>query len=279
MLYKLSILSCIKINLIFFLSFLILLFFLIIKMVSKYKKKKRAKKSFSHSENKSNKKDELKNEYWLPKIKRRRRFSSSEIKVLEAEYKVSCSPSQGKVEEIAHIFSTDKKIITTWFQNRRAKNKKLRPSSPLFDNQEEDDDDDDEVNHNDFNDNLTEMFNDNTALSNDIQYYDSDTLNIINGNTALTTPTFILHQQEHQNILSTLNDPHYTDKHLYDYFSNSRHDLYYYTKQEYDQDAASSFFTSETATSSSMPSLCVNPEELLSSDHDDGSIFDLPSLL
>jgi hypothetical protein len=93
------------------------------------------------------------------------------------------------------------------------------------------------------------------------------------------TPTFILHQQEHQNILSALNDPHYTDKHIYDYFSNSRHDLYYYTKQEYDQDVTNTLFTNETASSSLMPSLKVNPEELLSSDHENDSIIDSPLLL
>ncbi|KAG2210777.1 hypothetical protein INT46_006847 [Mucor plumbeus] len=247
-------------------------------MVSKYKKRKRAKKSSFHGENKRNEKDELKNEYWLPKIKRRRRFSSNEIRLLETEYKVSCNPSQEKVEEIAEIFSTDKKIIITWFQNRRAKNKKLQSSPPLSNNQEEGEDDDEE-HHNDLDNSLTEMFTDNTTLSNDIEYYDSDTINVINGDTALMTPTFILHQQEHQNILSALNDPHYTDKHIYDYFSNSRHDLYYYTKQEYDQDVTNTFFTSETASSSLIPSLNVNPEELLSSDHENDSTIDSPLLL
>ncbi|KAI8646923.1 hypothetical protein BD408DRAFT_439721 [Parasitella parasitica] len=207
-------------------------------------------------------KDELKNDFWLPTIKRRRRFSIAEIKLLENEYSVSCNPNQEKVEEIAGKFKTNKKIITTWFQNRRAKNKKLHSLSPTIQEEEQE-----------FNDNFTEESNDNTGLSNDFleHCYDSDTLNVINGSTALTTPTFTLQQQEYQHILSTLDSPQYRSEHLHDYFSNTRHDLYYYTKD--DPDAACSLFTSTTSATIPMD---PPPEDFLPSNYGNGSILGSP---
>lgn len=64
------------------------------------------------------------NESWVPKIKRRRRFSTEETKILEKEYDRNSSPNQEKIQEIANAISTPRKIVTTWFQNRRAKNKR-----------------------------------------------------------------------------------------------------------------------------------------------------------
>lgn len=64
------------------------------------------------------------NDSWVPKIKRRRRFSSEETKILEGEYDKNSSPNQDKIQSIADIIDTPRKIVTTWFQNRRAKNKR-----------------------------------------------------------------------------------------------------------------------------------------------------------
>ncbi|CEP18173.1 hypothetical protein [Parasitella parasitica] len=250
-------------------------------MASRYKKKKRAKKPSSDTEH-TNRKDELKNDFWLPTIKRRRRFSRAEIKLLESEYNVSCNPSQQKVEEIAAKFKTSKKIITTWFQNRRAKNKKLHSLSPSIKEEDEDVDEEEEegemeVEEQDLNDNFTDMSNDNAVLPNDLlaYYYDNDTLNVMNGSTALTTPTFTLQQHEYQHILSTLDSPHYRSEHLYDYFSNTHPDLYYYTKD--DQDVPSSLFTSTTTAASSVG---LPPEDLrLSSDYGNGSTVGSPCWL
>lgn len=61
---------------------------------------------------------------WVPKIKRRRRFSADETRVLENEFKRNSSPNQEKIQRIANKISTPRKIVTTWFQNRRAKNKR-----------------------------------------------------------------------------------------------------------------------------------------------------------
>lgn len=63
-------------------------------------------------------------ESWVPKIKRRRRFSTEETKILEKEYFKNSSPNQEKIQGIANRISTPRKIVTTWFQNRRAKNKR-----------------------------------------------------------------------------------------------------------------------------------------------------------
>ncbi|KAI7890495.1 uncharacterized protein EV154DRAFT_564256 [Mucor mucedo] len=61
---------------------------------------------------------------WVPKIKRRRRFTADETKILEGEYDKNPSPNQDKIQTIADIIKTPRKIVTTWFQNRRAKNKR-----------------------------------------------------------------------------------------------------------------------------------------------------------
>ncbi|KAI8970220.1 hypothetical protein BDF20DRAFT_112532 [Mycotypha africana] len=61
---------------------------------------------------------------WLPAIKRRRRFTAEETRVLEKEYEKNSSPNQEMIQAIANRISTPRKIVTTWFQNRRAKNKR-----------------------------------------------------------------------------------------------------------------------------------------------------------
>lgn len=60
----------------------------------------------------------------LPAIKRRRRFTADETRVLEKEYEINSSPNQQKIQTIANSISTPRKIVTTWFQNRRAKHKR-----------------------------------------------------------------------------------------------------------------------------------------------------------
>ncbi|KAG2229005.1 hypothetical protein BDF21DRAFT_495268 [Thamnidium elegans] len=80
-------------------------------------------------------------ESWMPKIKRRRRFSTEETKVLEKEYFKNSSPNQEKIQVIANRISTPRKIVTTWFQNRRAKNKRKERAKEqvikLYDDDEE----------------------------------------------------------------------------------------------------------------------------------------------
>ncbi|ORE09824.1 hypothetical protein BCV72DRAFT_52868 [Rhizopus microsporus var. microsporus] len=61
---------------------------------------------------------------WVPPIKHRRRFSAEEARILESEYDKNSSPTQERIQQIASSINTPRKIITTWFQNRRAKHKR-----------------------------------------------------------------------------------------------------------------------------------------------------------
>ncbi|GAA5815917.1 hypothetical protein MFLAVUS_009436 [Mucor flavus] len=87
-------------------------------------------------------------ESWVPKIKRRRRFSTEETKILEREYFKNSSPNQEKIQGIANRISTPRKIVTTWFQNRRAKNKRKERVKEkvikLGDDEDEEDEEDEE---------------------------------------------------------------------------------------------------------------------------------------
>lgn len=218
-------------------------------MASRHKKKKKVQKPSSCNDSSVTRTDQLGNDFWLPTIKRRRRFSSSEIKLLQKEYNINCSPCTEKIEEIADLFHTDKKIITTWFQNKRAKNKKLQAKSPKsvasVDGQEEEEPYEFE------DDTATEVSNANTDM-------DMDTFHVMNGDTAQTTPTCILHQQEHQNIISTLSSPQYTHKRLSDYFSTHHLELYYLATQGQEQEQAGSFFTNNSSNSSNRSSSSAN---------------------
>lgn len=60
----------------------------------------------------------------VPPIKHRRRFSPEETHILEKEYDRNPNPTQEKIQHIANGIGTPRKIVTTWFQNRRAKNKR-----------------------------------------------------------------------------------------------------------------------------------------------------------
>ncbi|CAO3702657.1 unnamed protein product [Rhizopus stolonifer] len=66
----------------------------------------------------------LDEDMWVPPIKQRRRFSPEESHILEREYASNSSPTQEKIQQIANSINTPRKIVTTWFQNRRAKNKR-----------------------------------------------------------------------------------------------------------------------------------------------------------
>ncbi|KAF7722198.1 beta-adaptin [Apophysomyces ossiformis] len=61
---------------------------------------------------------------WLPEIKPRRRFSTDEANTLENIYEVDSNPLPQTLQDIADQFGTERKVITTWFQNRRAKHKR-----------------------------------------------------------------------------------------------------------------------------------------------------------
>ncbi|KAF1805569.1 Homeodomain-like DNA binding domain-containing transcription factor [Mucor lusitanicus] len=215
-------------------------------MASRHKKKKRTKKPSGRRHDRGDaptRPDELRNDFWLPTIKRRRRFSSKEIKLLQKEFSINCSPCADKVEEIADLFSTDKKIITTWFQNKRAKTKKLHANSPRTvssvddqteqDQQEEGEGEDEDEVEEDGKEEEEHYASDLSSATTDM---DNDTFRVMNGYTALTTPTYVLHQQEHQNIVATLSSPHYTHKHLSDYLTTYRFELYYLTMQQDEED-------------------------------------------
>ncbi|KAI8342606.1 hypothetical protein BC941DRAFT_448806 [Chlamydoabsidia padenii] len=61
---------------------------------------------------------------WTPEIKPRRRFSTKETKYLEKEFEKFSNPSSETLQDIAQTIGTTRRIITTWFQNRRAKKKR-----------------------------------------------------------------------------------------------------------------------------------------------------------
>lgn len=60
----------------------------------------------------------------VPPIKQRRRFSLEEAQFLEMEYNNNPSPTQDKIQQIASKINSPRKVVTTWFQNRRAKNRR-----------------------------------------------------------------------------------------------------------------------------------------------------------
>ncbi|SAM07572.1 hypothetical protein [Absidia glauca] len=64
------------------------------------------------------------NRSWSPVIKPRRRFSTDEILFLEEEYDKDINPSSDYMETIAEKLGTTRRVITTWFQNHRAKGKR-----------------------------------------------------------------------------------------------------------------------------------------------------------
>lgn len=66
----------------------------------------------------------LNDDPWVPPIKHRRRFSAEEARILESEYDKNSSPTQERIQQIASSINTPRKIVTTWFQNRRAKHKR-----------------------------------------------------------------------------------------------------------------------------------------------------------
>ncbi|KAI8878934.1 hypothetical protein K501DRAFT_124678, partial [Backusella circina FSU 941] len=57
-------------------------------------------------------------------IKHRRRFSFDELQLLEGIFFNNPCPTQDDIQDIAHRLKAPRKNITTWFQNRRAKNKR-----------------------------------------------------------------------------------------------------------------------------------------------------------
>ncbi|CAO3622002.1 unnamed protein product [Cunninghamella echinulata] len=61
---------------------------------------------------------------WSPIIKSRKRFLKEEAEILEKKYAIDVNPSVNEIQELADKIGTTKKIITTWFQNRRAKEKR-----------------------------------------------------------------------------------------------------------------------------------------------------------
>ncbi|GAA97096.1 uncharacterized protein L969DRAFT_54098 [Mixia osmundae IAM 14324] len=58
-------------------------------------------------------------------IKPRRRTSSAQLKVLEAQFDVNCKPDVSRRKEIAAQLGMTAREVQVWFQNRRAKWKKL----------------------------------------------------------------------------------------------------------------------------------------------------------
>ncbi|CAO3647164.1 unnamed protein product [Cunninghamella blakesleeana] len=76
---------------------------------------------------KNNDDDDIKStSSWSPIIKTRKRFLKEETELLEKKYSADISPSINEIEVLANQIGTTKKIITTWFQNRRAKEKRKR---------------------------------------------------------------------------------------------------------------------------------------------------------
>ncbi|CAO3580881.1 unnamed protein product [Absidia cylindrospora] len=71
---------------------------------------------------------------WSPVIKSRRRFSASETQFLESEYAHDINPSTDKLEMIANTIGTTRRVITTWFQNHRAKGKRTNNNTAISKN-------------------------------------------------------------------------------------------------------------------------------------------------
>lgn len=67
--------------------------------------------------------------FWRIPIRSRRRFTLDETEALEQAYKQSKRPSQEVKQRFARNFDTNVPRIQIWFQNRRAKEKKMSDSS------------------------------------------------------------------------------------------------------------------------------------------------------
>jgi hypothetical protein len=61
---------------------------------------------------------------WTPVIKSRRRFSASETRYLRAEFEKHNNPPRATLQLIANTLGTTRRVVTTWFQNHRAKEKR-----------------------------------------------------------------------------------------------------------------------------------------------------------
>ncbi|ORX54970.1 hypothetical protein DM01DRAFT_1389472 [Hesseltinella vesiculosa] len=66
---------------------------------------------------------------WSPEIKSRHRFSDNDVHLLEATYANARNPGQTEIDELADKIETTRRVVSTWFQNRRAKEKKLASKS------------------------------------------------------------------------------------------------------------------------------------------------------
>lgn len=84
-------------------------------------------KNDDHGSDNNDDDDNDTNRSWSPVIKPRRRFSTDEILFLEEEYNKDINPSSDYMETIAEKLGTTRRVITTWFQNHRAKGKRTNP--------------------------------------------------------------------------------------------------------------------------------------------------------
>ncbi|KAJ8663771.1 hypothetical protein O0I10_000044 [Lichtheimia ornata] len=65
-------------------------------------------------------------ESWSPEIKSRWRFSAEQHQALEEAYQEQRNPSQGEINWLAEELQSPRKTVVTWFQNRRAKERRRR---------------------------------------------------------------------------------------------------------------------------------------------------------
>ncbi|KAI7875899.1 hypothetical protein K492DRAFT_198856 [Lichtheimia hyalospora FSU 10163] len=65
-------------------------------------------------------------ESWSPEIKSRWRFSAEQHQALEEAYQEQRNPSQGEINCLAEELQSPRKTVVTWFQNRRAKERRHR---------------------------------------------------------------------------------------------------------------------------------------------------------
>lgn len=65
-------------------------------------------------------------ESWSPEIKSRWRFSTEQQQALEEAYQEQRNPSQGEINWLAEELQSPRKTVVTWFQNRRAKERRRR---------------------------------------------------------------------------------------------------------------------------------------------------------
>ncbi|KAL1932938.1 hypothetical protein VTP01DRAFT_8616 [Rhizomucor pusillus] len=66
---------------------------------------------------------------WSPKVKPRWRFSKAATRILEEFFGENPNPVQATIDDLAKKLHSPRRTVNTWFQNRRAKQRRIQKRS------------------------------------------------------------------------------------------------------------------------------------------------------